>query len=78
MNIGEVLQNSVIFCYAEFDYIGKYESLIDDSRNILTLLNVTDFIKFPENRTDKYEKRSGKLVDEYFKMVPKKIYTPVI
>lgn len=59
-------------CYAEFDYIGKYESLIDDSRNILTLLNVTDFIKFPENRTDKYEKRSGKLVDEYFKMVPKK------
>ena len=59
-------------CYAEFDYIGKYESLIDDSRNILTLLNVTDFIKFPENNTDNYKKRSGKLISDYFKMVPRR------
>ena len=59
-------------CYAKFDYIGKYDSLIDDSRNIITLLNVTDFIRFPENRTDKYKRRSDKLVEEYFKLVPQK------
>lgn len=59
-------------CYAKFDYIGKYESLIDDSRNIINLLNVTDLIKFPENRTDKYKKRSGELIDNHFKMIPKK------
>ena len=59
-------------CYAKFDYIGKYESLIDDSHNIITLLDVTDFIKFPENRTDKYKKKSDQLVEEYFKTVSRK------
>ena len=41
-------------CYAEFDYIDKYQTLIDDSRNILNLLNVENLIKFPENGTNIY------------------------
>lgn len=40
--------------YAEFDYIDKFQYLIDDSLKILNLLNVKNVIKFPENPTNKY------------------------
>ena len=40
------------FCYPEFNYIDKYQSLIDDSRNILNLLNVENFLKLRENGTN--------------------------
>ena len=64
MNIGEVTQNCVIF-----DFIGKFESLIEDSRSILSLLNTKEHTRFPENRTDMYQQRSGELINKYFKTV---------
>ena len=39
-------------CYAEFGYIGNYQSLFDHSRNILSVLNVENGIKFPKNGTN--------------------------
>ena len=53
-------------CYAEFDYIDKYGSLTDDSRNISNLLNVENFAKCFENSNNKYKKST----DDYFRMVP--------
>ena len=54
-------------CYEEFGYIDNYESLFDHSRNILSLLNVENGIKFTKNRTNiyikKYRKKgTGKLI----------------
>ena len=40
--------------YVEFGYIDKYQSLFDYSRNILSLLNVENGIKFPKNGTNIY------------------------
>ena len=54
-------------CYAEFGYIDNYQSLFDYSRNILSLLNVENGIKFPKNGTNIYikmyrKKQTGKLI----------------
>ena len=40
--------------YVEFGYIDKYQSLFDYSRNILSLLDVENAIKFPKNWTNIY------------------------
>ena len=36
-------------CYAEFGYIDNYQSLFDHSRNILSLINVENGVKFAKN-----------------------------
>ena len=56
-------------CFTKFDFIGKFESLIEDSRSISSLLNTKEHTRFPENRTDMYQQRSGELINKYFKTV---------
>ena len=71
--------------YAEFDYIDKFQYLIDDSLKILNLLNVKNVIKFPENPTNKYvyiykwRYRKKELHNWYVKMaLGKNIYSSYI
>ena len=54
-------------CYEEFGYINNYQTLFDHSRNMLSLLNVENGIKFAKNRTNicikkNRKKETGKLI----------------
>lgn len=58
-------------CSIKYDYIGKMETLIEDAEQILSDLNLTDKIKFPVNLTDKYKKKTKRLMMEYYSKLPK-------
>ena len=53
-------------CYAEFGYIDNYQSLFDHSRNILSLLNVENGIKFAKNWINIYIRKYRKRKLEYW------------
>ena len=65
-------------CHTRFDFIGKYETLVEDSRIILKDLKVSNKYQFPENRTDFYKSRSSEIYQQYMRTVPreniKKLY----
>ena len=52
--------------YAEFGYIDNYQSLFDHSRNILSLLNVENGIKFAKNWINIYIRKYRKRKLEYW------------
>ena len=58
-------------CYTRFDFIGKYETLIEDSRIILNNIKVDNQFMFPENKTDFYKARSSEIHEEYMRTIPK-------
>ena len=65
-------------CYTRFDFIGKYETLVEDSRIILKDIKVANQYKFPESKTDFYKTRSSEIYQQYMRTTPreniKKLY----
>ena len=59
-----------IYC-ARFDFIGKYEALVEDSRIILKNVNASNSFVFPENRTDNYKTKTSEIYKKYMKALPK-------
>ncbi|XP_054750526.1 carbohydrate sulfotransferase 11-like isoform X1 [Lytechinus pictus] len=59
-------------CDIDYDVIGKYETINEDADYILRLINVDPEITFPTpNPLTMTNSSSGKLVDKYYKKVPK-------
>lgn len=58
-------------CYARFDFIGKYETLVEDSRIILNNINANNSLAFPENRTDNYKIKTAEIYKQYMRALPK-------
>ena len=58
-------------CYTRFDFIGKYETLIEDSRIILKNIKVDNQFMFPENKTDFYKTRASEIYEQYMRSIPK-------
>ena len=65
-------------CTARFDFIGKFETLIEDSRIILNELKVASWYVFPENDTDSYKTKTSDMYEQYMRNIPrdkiKKLY----
>lgn len=58
-------------CHTRYDFIGKHETLVEDSRLILKKLKVDSRLIFPENGTDDYKTRSSEIYEEYMRTIPK-------
>ena len=52
-------------CLLPFDFIGKMETLVEDSEEILSLIGAQN-VRFPANLTDGYKTSSKKLMYEFF------------
>ena len=65
-------------CTPGFDFIGKHETLIEDSRIMLNELKVASRYVFPENNTDLYKTRTSDIYEQYMRNIPrdkiKKLY----
>ena len=57
-------------CSYKYDYIAKMETLVNDSKTILEITGLTEKYPFLENATDRYEKKSSDLLEEYFNTIP--------
>eukprot|EP00057_Strongylocentrotus_purpuratus_P009380 XP_011663854.1 PREDICTED: carbohydrate sulfotransferase 11 [Strongylocentrotus purpuratus] len=59
-------------CDIDYDVIGKYETMTEDAEYVLRLANVDPKIRFPTpDPTTMTNSSDGKLVDGYYKEVPK-------
>ena len=58
-------------CYARFDFIGKYETLGEDSLIILKNINASNSFAFPENKRDNYKTKTSELYKKYMRALPK-------
>ena len=53
-------------CYQKYDYIGKMETLIEDSVAILKNAHLSETFHFPHNATDRYLSKSSDIMHKYF------------
>ena len=58
-------------CRVKYDFIGKMDSLIQDSDVVLKELGWNDRVKFPVKAKDKYKTDLKTLVKKYFSQIPK-------
>ena len=58
-------------CSMKYDFIGKMDSLIQDSGTVLQEIGWDQRVKFPVKAKDKYKKDLSGLVKEYYAQVPK-------
>ena len=59
-------QNLCSPCSMKYDYIGKMETLVEDSEEIMRRVGVGDKFSFLENSTDKYQKKTSDLMRKYY------------
>lgn len=59
-------------CFIKFDFIGKFETLVQDSNQILNIINATEITTFEEDGRDKYKEKSAAIMNQYFNLLTKK------
>ncbi len=61
-------------CAVRYDYIGKYETLDQDTTRILRVLNVTHLVQMPEKQAEYTGSRTEEKMRKYFRqLAPKEV-----
>ena len=60
-------------CSIKYDFIGKMDSLVQDSETVLQEIGWDDRVKFPVKAKDKYKKDLSALVKDYYAQIPKQL-----
>ena len=54
----------------KYNYIGKFETLIEDAKQVLKEIGVYDTVKFPVNATHRYKSDTRDIMKTYYSQVP--------
>ena len=53
-------------CYYKYDYLGKMETLLEDSAAILRNAGLNERFYFPQNTSDRYKSKASAIMQKYF------------
>ena len=67
------IQDLCHMCSMRYDFIGKMDSLVQDSETVLQEIGWNERVEFPVKAKDKYTKDLSDIVKQYYSQIPKNL-----